>query len=57
MAKKKSKGGKTGAAQAKSMVMQPLFRSRVGSCDKTEYKRIGRKALISLADGNAYRAA
>jgi stalled ribosome alternative rescue factor ArfA len=57
MAKNKSKGGKSGAAQAKSLVMQPLYRSRVGTCEKTDYKRIGKKALRRLADDGAASAA
>lgn len=51
MAKKKVKGAKSGSAQAKSMVMQPLYRQRVAGCDKTEHKRTNRKALLRLADG------
>jgi hypothetical protein len=57
MAKKKSKGAKNGAAHAKSMVMQPLYRPQVARSEKTDYKRTSKQALLRLADSSSARAA
>lgn len=57
MAKKKMKGAKNGSAHAKSMVMQPLYRSQVVRSQKTDYKRTNKQALLSLADSSSARAA
>ncbi|WP_410951207.1 hypothetical protein [Pseudomonas sp. S1(2024)] len=57
MAKKKSKGVKNGAAHAKSMVMQPLYRPQVVRSQKTDYKRTNKQALLRLADSSSAQAA
>lgn len=50
MSKKKSKGGKSGAAQAKSMVMVPLYRSRVEQTQRKD-KAPSKQQLIAQSDG------
>lgn len=50
MSKKKSKGGKSGAAQAKSMVMVPLYRSRVEPTPRKD-KAPSKRQLIAQSDG------
>ena len=50
MSKKKCKGGKSGAAQAKSMVMVPLYRSRVEQTQRKD-KAPSKRQLIAQSDG------